>query len=248
MEELTLMQYYNNPSGKGSAIVSGQKDTMDKYKNEVDKNSDSISLKWYKHKNKMLIAHVKIPSGSVKEIFYDVLFQFDINLSKPHDIKTLAEVPVKVFCNAPSFVYTYAYTFNKNNYIIPWLKNKYDKATLSKAPKIRNAYQVIALDKVFFSAVYFLLNGRCRYDITKNTAIDLHNLNVISNSIDSFEMLMQNYNALKSRYKLDNTNDITTVKKSLSTKTNSKARNGIGRTQKVSKVSKVSKSNKVKKI
>jgi len=245
MDDFTLLSYYSNPSGKGSAIMSGQKDVMEKYKEECDKIEDDIKLNWYKHKNKFVIAHVKIPSSSVNTIKYDIVFMFEVDLRKPSQYKTFAQIPMKVFCNSPSFVYTYAYAYNNKGLIIPWLKDKYDKKTLTSAPKTRNVYQVISLDKIFYMATHYLLNGHCRYDIVKQTATDVVNLNTISNTIDTFEMLMYQYDLEKSKIKPKTE---TKKKKSGSSSNKNSSNTSKGMVTKVPKTRKIKSVSKVKKI
>ena len=121
MEIFNLANYHNNPSGKGSAFINNQKELKQKYQDLLNHIENNMKIKWYNLNNKTLICHVLLPSTSLNKINYDILFSFNIDATDLNTQKTINYFPMQVFSNCPSFTFTYAYTFNKNNnYGKPW--------------------------------------------------------------------------------------------------------------------------------
>lgn len=132
------------------------------------------------------IVHVKCPSESVSNFFYDVLLELEYS-----DLTTrLEDCDVKIFSNCPSFVYTYAYVFyhygsveqstkTKNaierkkgatgmiinmlakkipadRLLVPGSEERLGDAVLDNAPVVRNPAGLPLLDKSLYHAIFYL--------------------------------------------------------------------------------------------
>lgn len=254
MEIFNLINYSSNPSGKGSAIIANQKDLKEKYQNTLTNLENDIKIKWYKLKNSTLICHILLPSTSIENIKYDILFSFKVDNLDSLNAKTLNYIPMQVFSNCPSFTYTYAYTFNKNNLLIPWLKNKIPTKVLSKNSQVRNKYNIISYEKSLYLSTLFLLDGRTNLSIIKQIAIPINDVKQLTTSINRSDYIVDLYNFEKEKIKTQETKK----EKSNSTNLNQKNKNNnnykkpntssISKVKKTPKISKVPKTKKVKKI
>lgn len=127
-----------------------------------------------------IIVHVKVPSETVNNFFYDVLLELE-----PDDKSSkIEDCHVKIFSNCPSFVYTYAYIFyhldtnpddNKpkksrsgliidtlrykvprDRLLMPGTEKKIGSDVLDNAPVVRNSHGIPMFDKSLYYAVFYL--------------------------------------------------------------------------------------------
>lgn len=169
MSELTIKSYLDNPMGKGVPIAGDLSAIKANYLEQEETIYMTITNKWYELKDKSLIAHVKIPSASKKNsnlfVYYDVLLEFDItNCEKK---VTLSELPMRVYSNSPSFVFTYANVFYHKDYLCMWAKSKYNKEVFKTEPSQRNTYGLVGFEKSLYTACLFVT----RHDETIITKI-----------------------------------------------------------------------------
>lgn len=153
-----------------------------------------------------VIIHVKVPSETVRNFYYDVLLE----LSLDGGAKKFEDCHVRVFSNCPSFVYTYAYVFyhladderGKQSMMIDDLKQKIPKNSimiqdvaqkvgdtpLIDRPVVRNPYGLPLFDKSIYYAVFYILE---RLDFNR-TMYNKHisSINAILNEITDFDTLM----------------------------------------------------------
>lgn len=248
MELFNLRNYYNNPSGKGSAIVNNQKQLKEQYQDTLSKIEDKIKIKWYKLKNTSLICHILLPSSSLDKISYDVLFQFNTGDLDKINERNINDIPMKVFSNCPSFTFTYAYTFNKNKMIIDWLKIKIPDIVLTKKSEVRNKYNIISYEKSLYLSVLYLMDGRTNLSLIKQIAIPINDIKQITNKINRSDYIVDLYNFEKSKLKPKETKN--SKPNTIKPKNNSFTKNqkSIKSVSKTKKVKKTAKSKKVKKI
>ena len=149
----------NNPLGKGNAVFM-----IHEAKRYLDEQyrilNGRMRLTWYKLHDKYYIAHVRIPSRTAQNLFYDVLIEFNMD-NLPSGISVINNAPARIFSNCPSFTYTYANAFDSTGDLIPWSKSKYAKEIFTKDPVKRNPYKIKAYERSIYLAIkYILSNGR----------------------------------------------------------------------------------------
>lgn len=251
---MKILSYLTNPMGKGSSVLmlGESKKLLD---SQYDRLYPKMSIIWYKINNSGYIAHIKVPSNSVDNLFYDVLIEFTIESIENGTSIAFGDEPVKVFSNCPSFTFTYAYVFNKNNELIDWCRSKYSKEIIIKEPEKRNPYKIINYEKSLYFAIKFLTTGGRNYrSKIKTQALNITNYSKIYNQIKSSDKILEEYSSKKTEVKSKNDitkkniNDSKSItqyknKKSLSNKTKK-----INKTLKTTKSKKINKSSKTHKI
>lgn len=171
--------------GKGAVkIPAGE--MIEKYR----KQYDAMKLRNLKFKHEVhalmpgarAIVHVKVPSETVDNFYYDVVLEFNPFISgnvagkRAHSFE---DCHIKVFSNCPSFVYTYAYVFyhmkdperGSDSMIIDKFNQKIPKdrlmvkgpektlgeKPLTDNPVIRNPYGLPLFDKSIYYAVFYVI-------------------------------------------------------------------------------------------
>lgn len=159
--EMTFRQYIDNPMGKRNAAFS-QRDMYraiytDKYDKLFLREAGKINFALYvDEKNDRYIAHIKIPSETIKNFYYDAVIMFYATDAVPKSSSSLQDYYVKFFSNDPAFVFTYLRVFLKNDLFFEDLKPKSSKLALTKDPKITNPYEVPGYCKVLYFAYLFM--------------------------------------------------------------------------------------------
>lgn len=130
---------------------------IDRYNRKLQKE-----IKGYCIKSKEdYIFHILVPSEKNEEydknIFYDVILQFyPVDKLNNTDL-TIKNYGIKVFCNAPSWMFGFTYIFAKTDNIPDFVPKKYySKAALTEPPKEKNPYKLYGIERVVFSALYYL--------------------------------------------------------------------------------------------
>ena len=159
--EMSFQQYIDNPMGKKNAVFS-QRDLYKKlYTEKFDKlilrEAGKIDFKLYIDKKKdIYVAHIKIPSETVNNFYYDAVILFYATDAEQHSSPNLNSYYVKFFSNDPAFVFTYLRVFLKNDLFIEDLKSKSSKLALKKDPKEKNPYEVPGYSKILYFAYLFM--------------------------------------------------------------------------------------------
>ena len=167
MYNTTIHQFLDNPMGKGSSAIAARsavKGIMEsRYLALLERKPKLFKEKVYVDKNNEYYLHVTIPSETERDNTYDIV----IKLKKPEEgteladnSRTLNDYNIEVFSNSPSFVYTYAYTFNDYGILIPFLKDKYREVVLQDNPIIRNPAQNLSYEKSITFAMFHILTKR----------------------------------------------------------------------------------------
>lgn len=170
---LTFEQYINNPMGKNNAVFSGRELFRAKYIDALDKlyvrEGGKIDYVLYTKGDNYYI-YLKIPSEVVENFYYDVVVEFYPSSGSISNSKSLSDYDVRFFSNDPSFVFTYAYVFSKNDMFIKDLSSKMSKEALKKSPNERNpGYQVGYVKSLYFTYLIMKNKGlfsKLRYDGT----------------------------------------------------------------------------------
>lgn len=165
--EMTLEQYILNPMGKNNAVMNAstreimRKSYMSKFDNILLRENGKIRYYLYRDdKSNTSWIHVKVPSETVKNFYYDVVFKF----SSAQNISLLGEdlfkCNVQFYSNDPAFVYTYAYVFAKNGLFIRELAVKMSKTALKTAAKEKNPNNNVGYVKAIYFAYLLMRNKK----------------------------------------------------------------------------------------
>lgn len=161
--EMTFQQYIDNPMGKKNAVFSQRGMYKNLYTEKFDKvflrEAGKINFTLYiDRKHDKYIAHIKVPSETVKDFYYDAVIMFYTNDAGIRSSNNLQNYYVKFFSNDPAFVFTYLRVFLKNDLFIEDLKSRASKLALKKDPDIKNPYQVPGYSKILYFAFLFMKN------------------------------------------------------------------------------------------
>lgn len=246
---MNMAEYMQNPLGKGASVLmlSSTRKMLDE---EYAKIVQTISHTWYMLNDKYYIAHVKIPSKSADKLMYDVLIEIDIT-SIPKQATIINNSKCRVFSNCPSFVFTYAYVFDKNKDIIPWTKKKYNKKVFESGPVQRNPVEMRNYERsLYFAIKYITSNGRnYKAGINLNVTRIRSHLQILNN-LQSSDDVLTVYRSIKdsekgSSKKIDQPK---TKKKTQEPKKKTSGKGKVSITKSSKKAKAVSKSHKMKKL
>lgn len=238
---MDLTQYLSNPIGKGSAITPSSSIKED-LNMQFGLLQNKMNMEVYKNSN-VIVYKIKLPSRSYDKVVYDIIIEY--NLKDIGSSETINNVPFKCFSNCPSFIYTYAHIFEKKELLCPWLKDKYSRDILNKAPDTRNEYKIISFERSLYLALkYISLLGR-----NKVTRID-----ILSNSFKEYTELSRNIKT--EREILSRINEFKEKKGSKkteggATKKETESKNSVGKVKSNGKAiqnTKMKKTSKTKKI
>lgn len=168
------------------------------------------------------VVHVKVPSETVRNFYYDVLFELEYTTTT----SKYEDCDVYIFSNSPSFVYTYAYVFyhldlnssnseakkkRKTGMLINTLSNKIPRERLLMAgtektlpdqvlkspPVVRNALGLPLWDKSLYYAIFYLMD-KVQFSIIKSTATKITEADLMRDIMD-FDTLMEHRKAMAKR-------------------------------------------------
>ena len=197
--EFTLRSYLGNPYGKGNTTVPNFSAIREGYLGKLQKIESSITFKWYQFKEKSYICHLTIPSESAEGVRYDVVFELGYP-PKDYTSRSVLDLPLKVFSNAPSFSYTYAHVFLKEKLLCEWLKDKYGKSVRKSSAGVRNAANIIGLEKtLYLSALFLSMKGRADLSFIQLNVEKVSSTNEIEKLVLSQEDVESKYRNVKSQ-------------------------------------------------
>ena len=185
---MTIGEYLKNPYGKGSAFSSSskQKDDLD---NQFKEIGDKIISKIYRYRD-FVIYHVVIPSAKNELINYDVVIEVTTKGMNP-GAATLEDVPIKVFSNCPSFIFTYAHVFRGNGLLCDWLLLKYNSDVRTKSPVTRNQFGIVGLERsLYLSLKHLHATGKTKTGTYMTSSKKVAGRTDIINSVRTQEQIM----------------------------------------------------------
>ena len=158
---MTFQQYIDNPMGKHNAVFSQRDLFKQLYTEKFDKvflrEAGKIDFTLYVDvKKDIYVAHIKVPSETVKDFYYDAVILFYTNDAAKRASSSLQDYYVKFFSNDPAFVFTYLRVFLKNDLFVEALKEKSSKLALKNDPKEKNPYEVPGYSKILYFAYLFM--------------------------------------------------------------------------------------------
>lgn len=173
--EMTFHQYIQNPMGIANSVISNREMYRTLYTGKLNnimvREMGHIDYTLYKGKKKYYV-YFKIPSEVIEKFYYDVVIEF----SEPKDKKlidnTLENYNVKFYSNDPSFVFTFAHAFIKNNLFITELKDKMSPLAVKKVAEEKNpTNQVGYVKSLYFAWLLmkkFSLFNKLKWGTAKN--------------------------------------------------------------------------------
>ena len=159
---MTFAQYIENPMGKHNAVFSAR----DAYRAQYMEKFDALYMReagridrtlYYDRVRDIYLAHIKIPSETVENFYYDVVIKFYTDDNAERVNSSLTNYQVQFFSNDPAFIYTYLFVFRKLDMLITDLKSKCPKLSMTQAPTERNFYQTPGYVKSIYFA-YILMS------------------------------------------------------------------------------------------
>ena len=211
----------NLPISKGSVRIP-IRGLIDEYHRRYNlaKNRSKFQFKHTVYKVKetnYTIIHVLVPSETVPGFNYDVLFQISY---EPTTTK-LEDCEVKIFSNAPSFVYTYAYVFyhldmgdgQKPGMIVDSMNRKIPKDRLlisdteqklpdevrKQRPVIRNTLGLPLWDKSLYYALFYLTE-EVSFLTIRSRQVSIKEADLM-NKVRDFDKLMSDRKREERKYK-----------------------------------------------
>lgn len=203
LPKLTLEKYLENPTGLKNNSVMRLKDVRDSLDIRYSKltANKKIKMKIYKYKKDWLFLHFLVPSESY-DLNYDVVLRIPANEVK------LKDCEFKAFSNSPSFVYTYAYTFNLRNVLITEFKDKFAKEVLLKEPIQKNYYNIISYEKSIYYAILFLLTHYENVSEIERKADKIKDIDVLKIKLKSDEEKLAEYSRKRKRHQYLKKHDV----------------------------------------
>ena len=132
------------------------------YAEKLDKilirENGKIDYTLYTDKDRYLI-HFKIPSEVVPNFYYDTVVEFVPNGPKSM-ATTIKDYDVKFYSNDPSFVYTFAHAFIKNDIFIRDLLPRMSKEAVKKVATEKNPSNEVGYVKsIYFAYILMVRNS-----------------------------------------------------------------------------------------
>lgn len=178
MEIITMKDFLNNPTGKGSASFARRdmvkENLLQRYTKLLSDTNNGINMKCYNDKGSYIF-HFKMPSETYgNQLKYDVVLQFIPIGNVTKDDVTIVNYSMKMYSNSPQFMFTYAYVFNKAKLIPKELLSKLSKESLRKEPNIRNPFHTYGFEKsIYFCLLFIKRSGYDRKSVLQKESTKL---------------------------------------------------------------------------
>lgn len=185
--KMTFDEYIQNPQGRKNAVFSQREMFRELYAKKLDalmvRENGKIDYKLYILKDLYYI-HFKIPSETVEKFYYDVVIKFIPN-GDSHNRKDLKDYHFECYSNDPSFVFTFAHSFIKNELFISELKDKMSKEAIKKNADERNPDNIVGYVKSLYFA-YLVMRRHSLFDkiLFTTYATKIHNVKDFINNIE----------------------------------------------------------------
>lgn len=153
--DMSFDQYIQNPMGIANAVISNRNMYRELYMGKLDKilvrEMGKIDYTLYKSKKNYYV-YIKIPSEVIDKFYYDVVIEFSEPKDKSLLDSTLKNYNVKFYSNDPSFVFTFAHAFIKNDLFIKELKDVMSKEAIKKVATEKNPSNQVGYVKSLYFA------------------------------------------------------------------------------------------------
>ena len=189
--ERSFKEYISNPLGNKNTVFSSREMYKNMYTEKYNllmvRENSNIKYNLYKDKNNYYIL-LKIPSEKVKDFYYDVFIQFIPTKTSSLE-RTLDNYIAKFYSNDPSFVYTFAHAFIKNNMFVEDLKPKMSKLAIKKDAKEKNPDNQIGYVKTLYFAYLFMKSRGLFNKVHYASATVYNKRQVLSEIMDADEKI-----------------------------------------------------------
>ena len=154
---MTYDEYIQNPMGKKNAVMSNREMYRLMYTNKWNaiklRENGFIKYELYSGKNEYFV-HMKIPSEVVPKFYYDTIIRFYIPDGKASlgMERTISNYSVQFYSNDPSFVFTFAHAFKKNDLLIKDLEPKMSKLAIREKAEEKNPRDQVGYVKSLYFA------------------------------------------------------------------------------------------------
>ena len=167
---LNFGDYIANPYGKGTGIVPSNVIRSNIENETATMYPAPIRFKAYRAPHQHLVLHCKLPSRTKKDVFYDIVMDFDLAPGF-ETRRAITKYDCTVFSNSPSFYYTYAKVFREKGALCPWLQKKYERQIMKKSPEKRNPSNIIGYERTLYTGMWVTMQqtrGRSARDLYDN--------------------------------------------------------------------------------
>lgn len=205
---VTMTRLLQNPTGPYSAYFARRDLTIRNLNERFSKIMQEVKefkYEIFRDKDDFYF-YFKVPSETYEKLFYDVVLQFSpVGAQSVSDL-SLNNYSVKLFSNAPNFLFTYAYVYNQDGILIDFLKKKISEKALTEPPNIKNPIQSYGFEKsVYFALLYIKQH---RFNIKSAILSKAKNLNAkdLFKAVDSTDEKLKQYNRAKAKEKEKSSN------------------------------------------
>lgn len=203
---MILKDFLENPAGKGDSSIGNRailRSTLDsKYSNLVQ--TKQIKHTIYRMLTKdVYFVHLIIPTETERDNSYDVVLKFTGTAETKNDL-SLNRYSMQVFCNAPSFAYTFARVYIKEGLLVPELIDKFPGEIRNFDPEVRNRYGIVNYDKYLYFGAKYVLESRILNKTTINIRSVSYSDAVFKQRVRSFDKIMNEYRRAKNKLSRDN--------------------------------------------
>lgn len=207
--------YIQNPMGRDNAVYSQREMYRALYTDKLDKimvrEAGKIDFYLYRNKDGRYFIHIKVPSEVVPKFYYDTVIEFYATDSGVTVGNTLKDYLVRFYSNDPSFVFTFAHAFIKNDLFIKELEPKMAKRAVEERAKEKNPKDLVGYVKSIYFAYLIIKNrGLMRKDVFDNYAKDFdlqHILSTIESASSKIEKRQQLGAEIDKKKKFPSKND-----------------------------------------
>lgn len=155
--DMTFNEYIQNPMGIANSVISNRIMYRNLYTEKLNKiivrEAGKIDFNLYTN-GKKYIAYLKIPSEVVDNFYYDVLIEFRPPKGSLGAVAgaSLKNYLVRFYSNDPSFVYTFAHAFIKNDLFIKSFTDKMSSKAVKDVAKEKNPKNQVGYVKSLYFA------------------------------------------------------------------------------------------------
>lgn len=146
----TLNEFITNP------FRNAKDDKRSQLEQGFTTSKRHITFAGYTQIDDNYLIHIKIPSETKKQQFYDVVILFFTDVMSVKNEVNLKNYYVKFFSNSPGFIYKYAALYNKHGFLIDMFYDKIDSGFINKMPEKANSSMDMFYDKSLYCACRFL--------------------------------------------------------------------------------------------
>ena len=197
----TISQFISSPFNRGGGDAS----EMQRFEDTFNKLSSEGKIKAV-HACKVVdsyFIHIKVASESTSGSLYDVVVKFFTDNKKVESDAHLRNYYLQFFSNSPSFIYKYAYLYNKNKYLIEALYNKLDADYINTPPNISNEKMKMSYDKSLYCACRYLADTKATHlDKSGYILSHLTDVDTFFNGISDFKSIKFEQALIKAEQKV----------------------------------------------